>query len=227
MAHSSGGTGGGTSSLAASVLSVALHGGAIALLIGGSGATLSERGASITPVFYLPPPIHSPADLPSTERLTFVAVGAGGGAGGDGGNAGADAGSTTRGATDRERDSEAAMLAAQAARADDEQVFTIVEVDEEAVRTEGSAAPAYPAGLLAEGIEGYVIVRYVVEASGRADSSSLAVLASTHTEFADAVREALPYMRFTPARINGRPVRQLVEQPFRFRIQRPTPVDPQ
>ena len=91
---------------------------------------------------------------------------------------------------------------------------------------EGSAAPAYPPELLGEGIEGYVIVRYVVGSDGRADSSSLAVLTTTHRGFADAVRAALPYMRFTPARVDGRPVRQLVEQPFRFQIHRPAPVAP-
>jgi hypothetical protein len=44
------------------------------------------------------------------------------------------------------------------------------------------------------------------------------VLRSSHALFGDAVRSALPDMRFTPAEVNGRKVKQLVQQPFAFAI---------
>ena len=48
--------------------------------------------------------------------------------------------------------------------------------------------------------------------------ASLEVLRSTHTDFTDAVRSALPDMRFNRPRIGRRRVRQLVEQEFSFKI---------
>lgn len=40
----------------------------------------------------------------------------------------------------------------------------------------------------------------------------------SHLGFAHAVAKALPEMRFTPAKIGTRNVRQLVQQPFEFSI---------
>jgi cobalamin biosynthesis protein CbiD len=54
--------------------------------------------------------------------------------------------------------------------------------------------------------------------TGFADPASFEVLRSTHAEFTSAVRSALPDMRFNPARIGRRRVRQLVEQEFSFKI---------
>jgi hypothetical protein len=66
-----------------------------------------------------------------------------------------------------------------------------------------------------------VVVRYVVDTLGRADPYTLEVLRASRVEFAMAVREALPFMRFTPARMGAKAVPQMVEQPFNFRIMRP------
>jgi hypothetical protein len=44
-------------------------------------------------------------------------------------------------------------------------------------------------------------------------------MSTTHEEFADAVRAALPYMRFFPAKVGSKKVRQLVEQEFSFKIE--------
>ncbi|HET9425120.1 MAG TPA: TonB family protein [Gemmatimonadaceae bacterium] len=100
-------------------------------------------------------------------------------------------------------------------------VFTIAQVDSAVAIDPSSAAPAYPPALLKLGVEGSVMVRYVVDSLGRADVSTLQVVRSTRIEFAIAVREALPNMRFSPARMGAKAVPQLVEQPFNFRIQRP------
>ena len=98
-------------------------------------------------------------------------------------------------------------------------VFTITEVDSAVAVDPASAAPTYPAALLKLGIQGTVMVRYVVDSLGRADLSTLEILKASRVEFAVAVREALPNMHFTPARMRGKAVPQLVEQPFNFRIQ--------
>lgn len=98
-------------------------------------------------------------------------------------------------------------------------VLSILEVDSAAIRDPQSAAPAYPLALLKQGIQGSVYTQYVVDTSGFADTTSLRILKATHPDFTTAVREALPYMRFSPARLGTRKVRQLVEQEFTFRIE--------
>jgi len=100
-------------------------------------------------------------------------------------------------------------------------VFSIAEVDSAVAIDPSSAAPVYPAALQKLGIEGSVMVRYVVDSLGMADIATLKIVRSTRIEFAIAVREALPHMRFTPARMGAKAVPQLVEQPFNFRIQKP------
>jgi hypothetical protein len=97
-------------------------------------------------------------------------------------------------------------------------VFSILEVDTAVVRSASSAAPAYPLKLLEAHIMGYVAARYIVDTTGFADSASFQVLKSTNPLFETAVREVLPYMRFTPAKIGPTKVRQLVEQQFTFKI---------
>jgi protein TonB len=102
--------------------------------------------------------------------------------------------------------------------------FTVLEVDSAVVRSENSAAPAYPLQLLQKGITGSVAARYVVDTTGFADTTSFEVLRSTHPDFSAAVRAALPYMRFSPAKIGSHRVRQLVEQEFTFKIAPPDSV---
>jgi hypothetical protein len=102
-------------------------------------------------------------------------------------------------------------------------VFTILEVDSAVVRSQSSAAPAYPLDLLTKKVQGSVNARYVVDTTGFADTTSFEVLTATNPGFVQAVRDALPYMRFTSAKIGTRKVRQVVEQSFTFKITPPTP----
>jgi TonB family protein len=95
-------------------------------------------------------------------------------------------------------------------------VFIATAVDRPVTRDPASAAPAYPAFLEHEGIEGAVTVQYVVDTTGTADSTSLVVSQTTHPAFAESVRAALPRMRFQPAELQGHLVRQMVRQEFRF-----------
>lgn len=87
-------------------------------------------------------------------------------------------------------------------------------------RDPASAAPEFPARLLATGVSGEVIARFIVDTLGIADVTSYTVVRSTRAEFSDAVVRALPRMRFRPANQRGRLVRQWVEQTFHFRVQR-------
>jgi len=97
-------------------------------------------------------------------------------------------------------------------------VFSILEVDEMVERFEGSAAPIYPEDLAARGTEGRVQTTYVVDATGRVDTTTIQVLGSDNPRFTESVRTALGEMRFRPAKKGGKAVRQLVEQRFNFRI---------
>ena len=100
-------------------------------------------------------------------------------------------------------------------------VFSVLEVDEMVERYDGSGAPAYPPDLLAMGTEGSVRFQYVVDTTGWVDTTTIEVLTSDDVRFTESVRAALGVMRFRPARREGRPVRQLVEQQFHFRITPP------
>ena len=97
-------------------------------------------------------------------------------------------------------------------------VFSVLEVDRTVERYEESAAPAYPPDLLAIGAEGVVRASYVVDSTGRVDTTTIAVEYSDDPRFTASVLTALGLMRFRPAVRKGRTVRQLVQQQFRFRI---------
>jgi hypothetical protein len=97
-------------------------------------------------------------------------------------------------------------------------VFSVLEVDEMVERHEGSAAPVYPRDLLAIGAEGLVQAIYVVDTTGLVDTTTIQVVLSDDPRFTESVRTALAGMRFRPAKLAGKTVRQLVEQQFRFQI---------
>jgi hypothetical protein len=96
--------------------------------------------------------------------------------------------------------------------------YSVLEVDEMVQRYEGSAAPVYPRDLLAVGAEGLVHTIYVVDSTGKVDTTSIQVLSSDDPRFTASVRIALGGMLFRPAKRAGKTVRQLVEQQFRFQI---------
>jgi TonB family protein len=97
-------------------------------------------------------------------------------------------------------------------------IKTELEVDSAVIRYEDGVAPTYPPVLLRRRMEGSVLVQYVVDTLGHADTSTFRVLSATHPDFARAVKAALPDMRFRPAIMASRLVPQLVQQPFAFRI---------
>ncbi|HKG94988.1 MAG TPA: energy transducer TonB [Gemmatimonadaceae bacterium] len=84
----------------------------------------------------------------------------------------------------------------------------------------GGCTPRFPSTLSQAGIEGTVMVEFVIDTSGRAEPRSFKAVSSAHALFDRAVRSALRCMRFRPAEVGGRKVRQLVQQPFAFVLAR-------
>ena len=80
--------------------------------------------------------------------------------------------------------------------------------------------PRYPDLLRSAGVEGEVLAQFVVDTSGRVEPGSIRVLRTSHPLFAEAVERVLPLARFVPAEAGSRRVRQLVQQPFAFAMQR-------
>jgi TonB family protein len=174
-------------------------------------------------VIYIAPPPRLPSTQGSREQLKFVdAAPVGDGSGFARGSLGSELVKQIGMLSPRPGDLGTEQTTAPESRqyATYDTVFTIAEVDSVAVVDPASAAPAYPPALLKLGIEGSVMVRYVVDSLGHADMSTLEVVRASRVEFAVAVREALPNMHFTPARMGTKAVPQLVEQPFNFRIQK-------
>jgi protein TonB len=82
----------------------------------------------------------------------------------------------------------------------------------------GNTAPEYPSQLRANNIDGNVMAQFVVDTTGRADMGSYKEISSTHPLFGNAVRNHLPRMKFIPAEIGGKKVKQLVQMPFVFTL---------
>lgn len=104
--------------------------------------------------------------------------------------------------------------------------FSDVEVDSAVVRDSTSAGPEYPPRMLERGIEGSVLASFIVDTTGLPDTTSFIALEATHPEFTEAVRLALPKMKFRAAMMAGVRVRQLVEQRFGFRVINPVVATP-
>ena len=99
-----------------------------------------------------------------------------------------------------------------------DQPYFDFQVEKAAAAIPGSGNPAYPEMLKSSGVEGEALVQFVVDTTGRAEPGSFKVLRASHDAFGQAVRAALPRMRFLPAEIGGRKVRMLVQQPFAFAL---------
>jgi protein TonB len=81
-------------------------------------------------------------------------------------------------------------------------------------------APRYPEILRQAGIEGRVLIEFVIDTLGRAERTGLRIINSAHQLFEAPAREAVMSCRFRPGRIQGRAVRVRVQQPINFTIAR-------
>jgi TonB family protein len=156
------------------------------------------RGTRAAPASRTVPPVAlAPFDLsavepggvgaPLVDATELAASGEGAGAGGGGGGGAPTAG-----------------------------VWTGPAVEIAAAPRPGNPPPRYPAALEAGRTPGRVEARFVVDTLGRVEAGSVEIAGATDSRFAAAVRRVLGGYRFTPARVRGRPVRQLVELPFHF-----------
>jgi periplasmic protein TonB len=101
-----------------------------------------------------------------------------------------------------------------------DQPFFEFQVEKQVQQIPGSGNLRYPDMLRSANVEGEVLAQFVVDTSGRYESGSFKVLKSSHDLFTAAVKNALPTMRFYPAEVGGRKVKQLVQQPFTFSLQK-------
>jgi protein TonB len=82
------------------------------------------------------------------------------------------------------------------------------------------AEPRYPDRLREAGVEGRVVVQFVVDTLGKAELADLQTIGEPQPLFVDAVRAALARYRFTPGETAGRRVRTRVQIPFDFTLAR-------
>lgn len=99
-----------------------------------------------------------------------------------------------------------------------DQPYFDFQVEKPVVAAPGSQGPSYPDMLRSAGIEGQVMAQFVVDTTGRAEMNTFKALKSDNDLFTNAVKNALQRMRFLPAEVGGRKVKQLVQQPFQFSL---------
>jgi protein TonB len=102
--------------------------------------------------------------------------------------------------------------------ADSGATFRSDQVERQVGLLPGAPLPRYPEALRSAGIEGQVVAEFVVNELGRAEADSVRFVRSDNVLFEESVRNVLQRMRFTPAQIGGRNVRQLVRVPFVFTL---------
>jgi TonB family protein len=76
--------------------------------------------------------------------------------------------------------------------------------------------PAYPPLLRLAGIQGVVIVEAIIDTTGRAEPNSVKIVKSPHPGFDQSVQRAILDSRWRPSRVNGKPVRMLIQEAITF-----------
>ena len=74
----------------------------------------------------------------------------------------------------------------------------------------------YPKAMVASRTSGDVVAQYVVDETGRVRAGSWRPIQFTNAEFLGALRAHVPAMRYKPARLDGRPVCELVRNQVKF-----------
>jgi len=84
----------------------------------------------------------------------------------------------------------------------------------------GNPTPRYPGMLERAGVEGRLLVRFVVDSTGKVDPKQMEFPATAERGFVESIKYALLHSRYFPAELGGIRVRQLVQQEFVFLLQR-------
>ena len=198
-------------------ISALAHGALIVLIIVGpslgniSNDRTKRLDENTSAEFILPPDKSGP---PREEHLQFMAVG---GKGVEQDQSG-EAPTPDKAASAATKQDRTVIAMPRADQVDD--AYSILDVDSAAVRDPSSAAPSYPPAMMNLSIEGAATIKFVVDTSGRVDLSTVQTLTATNPAFAHAVLDALPKMRFHPARLGTTPVRQTSQEEFKFQLTR-------
>jgi protein TonB len=78
----------------------------------------------------------------------------------------------------------------------------------------------YPPLLRDAGITGQVQMKFVVNAQGRVEATSVSVINASHDQFGEASTKVVEKMRFRPAKVGGRAVPVLVQIPISWTLER-------
>ncbi|MEW5929866.1 MAG: TonB family protein [Gemmatimonadota bacterium] len=76
----------------------------------------------------------------------------------------------------------------------------------------------YPPLLRDAGIAGQTVLRFVVDAEGRVEPGSVAVVSTSHEGFEAASLRAAERFRFRPARVGGKGVRVVISLPITWKL---------
>jgi periplasmic protein TonB len=99
-----------------------------------------------------------------------------------------------------------------------DQPYFEFQVEKQVQALPNQTGPRYPDMLRSANVEGEVLAQFVVDTTGRAEMNTFKPLKSSHDLFTNAVKATLPNMRFYPAEVGGRKVKQLVQMPFQFTL---------
>lgn len=99
------------------------------------------------------------------------------------------------------------------------QTFLEAAVDEPPERLTGPPL-RYPEMLRQAGIEGSVVLEFVIDTTGHVEASSMKVISSTNRAFEGPAMDAIRRSTYRPGRVRGVAVRVLVQQSVSFTIQR-------
>src|SRR5262249_37773551 len=80
----------------------------------------------------------------------------------------------------------------------------------------GNVSPIFPEQLKLAGVEGKVLAQFVVDTTGIPLTQTFRIVERSDDRFVPSVREVVPNLRFSPAEVGGRKVKQLVSMPFSF-----------
>jgi hypothetical protein len=97
-------------------------------------------------------------------------------------------------------------------------VYFEFQVEKQVSQVPGTGSIRYPEELKQRNVQGEVLAQFVVDTTGLAMMETFKVLFATDKGFIPAVRRGLATVRFLPAEVNGRKVKQMVQQPFTFAL---------
>jgi TonB family protein len=100
-----------------------------------------------------------------------------------------------------------------------DQVLSVDVVQEKPERLAGPQ-PVYPPLLQQAGIQGVVKVEAIIDTTGHVEPNSVRVVESPNPGFDQAAKTVVLKSLYRPARVYGKAVRVLIQQPINFQISR-------